>query len=111
MMKLFFLLASMFLLVGCVESVAVVGSSATNGKVAQSSLQSLASYGIKKTTGETPIGHALNYMKRKNPSEKERTAFNEVKIKEKKLTDGPSKAFTSSLQLSINEKSKIKYLD
>ena len=27
-------------------------------------LQTGASYGIKKTTGKTPIGHALNYVKK-----------------------------------------------
>ena len=48
MKKIFILLASMFLLVGCIESVAVIGGGATNGKLVQSSLQSAASYGVKK---------------------------------------------------------------
>ena len=51
MKKLFILLASMFLLVGCVESVALMGGGAVNGKVVQSSFKSGASYGIKKITG------------------------------------------------------------
>ena len=35
----------------------------------------------------------------------------EIKIEEKKSSKRPSKEVTSSLQFSINEKSKIKYLD
>ena len=35
----------------------------------------------------------------------------QVKIEEKKSSNKPTKEFASSLQLSINEKSKIKYLD
>ena len=42
---------------------------------------------------------------------KERIISKQAKIEEKELTDKPSKQFTSSFQSSINEKSKIKYLD
>jgi hypothetical protein len=35
----------------------------------------------------------------------------QVKIEEKKYSNKPSQQLTSSLQFSINEKSKIKYLD
>ena len=121
----------MFLLVGCVESVAVVGTGAANGKLAQSSLQSIASYGIKKTTGKTPLGHALNVIKKEKLLEKdescsssdskkdleiclrvkERIISNPAKLKEKEYTDKPSRTFTSSLRSSIDSKSKIKYLD
>ena len=52
MRKIFILLVSMLLLVGCVESVAVIGTGAANGKVVQSSIQSGASYGLKKIKGK-----------------------------------------------------------
>jgi len=131
MKKIFILLASMFLLVGCVESVAVFGTGATNGKLVQSSLQSGASYGIKKTTGKTPLNHAISYAK-KNTNKKKKTQCSsfinkkdqelclmveekiiskQVKIEEKKSSNKPPKELISSLQFSINEKSKIKYLD
>ena len=63
MKKITILLSSMFLLAGCIESVALLGpaTGATNGKIVQSSLKSAVSYGVKKTTGKTPIGHALAF--------------------------------------------------
>jgi hypothetical protein len=105
MKKIFTLLASMFLLVGCVESVAVLGTGAANGKVVQSALQSGASLGIKSQTGKTPMQHALAYAK-KNKLQKEQKT-----IKNKSPNDKPLKKLTSSLQSSIDEKFKIKYLD
>ena len=72
MKKIFILLASIFLLVGCVESVAVIGTGATNGKVVQSSLQSGASYGIKKITGKTPLNHAISYVKKDTNKKKKK---------------------------------------
>ena len=130
MKKIFILLTSMFLLVGCIESMALIGGGATNGKILQSSLQSGVSYEVKKKTGKTPFGHALKYIKEKNSLKeekpcssfdnkkdleiclmvKERITSNQAKTEEK-FTNQPSKELTSSLQSSINEKSKIKYLD
>ena len=130
MKKIFILLASMFLLNGCIESMALL-SGATNGKLVQSSIQSAASYGIKKKTGETPMGHALNYVKKNNTIQeknacssfinkkdleiclmvKKRIMSKQAKVKKKEYSNNPSKEFTLSLQSSINDRSKIKYLD
>tara|TARA_B100000767_G_scaffold68114_1_gene64624 strand:+ start:9979 stop:10368 length:390 start_codon:yes stop_codon:yes gene_type:complete len=129
MKKIFILLTSILLLAGCIESVAVIGGGATNGKLVQSSLQTAASYGIKKSTGETPLGHTINYIKKNRTLSKKNSCSSfankkdlEICLKvEKKLiskhtkikefSDKPSKEFALSLQSSINEKSKIKYLD
>ena len=129
MKKIFFLITSAFLLVGCVESIALLGGGATNGKLIQSSLKSVASYGVKKQTGKTPLQHFLSQNKEKKILKKEnclsfinkdleickmvkkRIISNQVEIKEKKFLDKPLKKTTLSLQSSINEKSKIKYLD
>ena len=57
MKKIFYLFSVMFLLNGCVESVALLGSTvggASSGKIVQSSINSVTSYGIKKRTGKTP---------------------------------------------------------
>ena len=71
MKKIFILLSLMFLLNGCFESVALVGvSGVSNGKVLQSSLNTAVSYGIKKGTGKSPLGHALSYAKEKNLEKK-----------------------------------------
>ena len=131
MRKIFILLVSMLLLVGCVESVAVIGTGAANGKVVQSSIHSGASYGVKKITGKTPLNHAVSYAKKNINIEKKNSCSSfankkdlelclsvekkiiskQIKIEEKKSSNKPSKEFTSSLQSSIDKKSKIKYLD
>ena len=78
MKKVFFLLSSLFLLNGCAESVAFLGSSvggASNGKILQSSLNSVVSYGVKIQTGKSPLEHALAYAEEKNPEKKQETCI------------------------------------
>jgi len=131
MKKIFILLTSMFLLVGCIESVAVIGGGAANGKLVQSSLQSVASYGVKKKTGKSPMGHVINLAKKNKTLEKKnscssfvskkeleiclmvekRIILRQAKIKKKNFSNKSLKELTSSLRHSINEKSKVKYLD
>jgi|TARA_B110000259_G_scaffold173916_1_gene207693 hypothetical protein len=131
MKKIFILLISMFLLVGCIGQIALFGGGAANGKLVQSSINSLASYGIKKNTGRSPLEHAMGYAKEEKTLEKKdscssfvdkksleiclmvekRIISKQAKIKEKKSFNKPSKKLTSSLQSSINKKSQIKYLD
>ena len=60
MKKILVLLTTMFLLNGCVESVALLGPTiggASNGKMLQSSLTSVVSYGVKNQTGKAPLEH------------------------------------------------------
>ena len=71
MKKIFILLGSMFLLIGCVESVAVMGTGAANGKLVQSSINTGISYGIKAQTGKSPMKHAFAYTKKKNLESKQ----------------------------------------
>jgi len=81
MKKGFFLLTVLFLLNGCAESVALLGSSvggASSGKMLQSSLNSAISYGIKQQTGKTPLGHVLAYADEKNPEKRKETCFSFV---------------------------------
>ena len=78
MKKVFFLVTTLFLLNGCAESIALLGSSvggASSGKMLQSSLNSAVSYGIKHKTGKTPLGHMLAYAEEKNPEKKKETCF------------------------------------
>ena len=78
MKKIFFLLSSIFLLNGCAESVALLGTSvggASNGKMLQSSLNSVISYGVKKQTGKSPLEHAFAYAEEKNPEKKQETCI------------------------------------
>ena len=67
MNKIFGLLITLLFLNGCAESIALLGTSASNGKILQSSVNSAISYGVKKQTGKTPLEHANSICRRKNP--------------------------------------------
>ena len=121
----------MFLLTGCIESMAVLGGGAANGKLVQSSVQQGLSYGVKKQTGKTPFQHALALSKKKRILSKkedcssfadkkdldiclmvkERIISKQAIIKKNIIFEKPPKNYTSSLRSSIDEKSKTKYLD
>ena len=140
MKKIFFLLSIVFLLNGCAESVALLGSSVgggSSGKMLQSSLNSAISYGVKKQTGKTPLEHALAYAEEKNPEKKKETCISFVErtrsefctivnkqisltnsaLKEKTLEivkKYPKKSpreLAIALQAKIKETSKNKYLN
>ncbi len=68
--KIFGLLVALLLLNGCAESVALFSTGASNGKIVQSSLNSVLSYSVKKQTGKTPLEHAIAYAEDKNPEKK-----------------------------------------
>ena len=130
MKKILGLLAILLFLNGCAESVALLGTSVSNGKIMQSSISSSVSYGIKKQTGKTPLEHAIAYADQKNPQKKKEPCLSfvektnseicaivkkQLKITKSKILEKSKensiKDLTSSLQLNINKKSKIKFLD
>ena len=80
MKKILLLLSTIFLLTGCAESLALLGSGASNGKFVQSSLNSAISYGVKKQTGKTPFEHAIAYAETKNPERKKETCISSFEI-------------------------------
>ena len=65
MRKLVGLLILLFLLSGCFESTLIVGPAVggAQGKLAQSSISTAFSYGIKYKTGKYPIQHILKQKK------------------------------------------------
>ena len=73
MKKILFFISLLFLLNSCAESLALLGTSTSNGKIVQSSFNSAISYGVKKQTGKTPLEHALAYAEEKNPGKKRET--------------------------------------
>ena len=75
MKKILVLLSTIFLLNGCAESLALLGTSTSNGKILQSSLNSAVSYGVKKQTGKTPLEHAVAYAESVNPEKKQETCI------------------------------------
>ena len=133
MKKIFGLLTSLLLLNGCAESVALLGTSiggASNGKMLQSSLNTVVSYGVKKQTGKTPLEHALSYAEEKNPEKNKEPCLSFIEktnseictivkmqlgLTKSKITNASRndslKNLASSLQPTIDKNSKIKYLD
>ena len=75
MKKILVIFSTIFLLNGCAESLALLGTSASNGKILQSSLNSAISYGVKKQTGKTPLEHAFAFAEEKNPEKKKRNLY------------------------------------
>ena len=126
-------LLGLILLTGCAESLALLGptsTAVTGGNIAQSALSSAVNYGVKKQTGKSPMEHAIAYAEEINPQKKKEPCISFVEKtnseicaivkKQLKLTkskiltkskENSIKDLTSSLQLNINKKSKIKYLD
>ena len=80
MKKTLLLLTTIFLLNGCAESIALLGSGASNGRIVQSSLNSAISYGVKKQTGKTPLEHAIAYAEEKNPERKKEACISSLEI-------------------------------
>ena len=80
MKKILILLSSVFLLNGCAESLALLGTGTSNGKILQSSLNSAVSYGVKKQTGKTPLEHVIAYAEEKNPERKKETCISSFEI-------------------------------
>ena len=130
MKKILGLLVILLFLNGCAETVALLGTGVSNGKIIQSSLSTSISYGVKKRTGKTPLEHAIAYADQKNPQKKKEPCLSFVKktnseicaiVKKqlkitkskiiKKSKENSVKDLTTSLLLNINKKSKIKYLD
>ena len=74
MKKTFGLLVTLLIFNGCAESVALLGPASSTalggGNIMQSTLTSVASYGIKKQTGKSPSEHVVAYVKKNNPENK-----------------------------------------
>ena len=80
MKKILILLSTIFLLNGCAESLALLGSGASNGRIVQSSLNSAISYGIKRQTGKLLWSMLLLMLKKKILREKKKPAFPLLKL-------------------------------
>ena len=118
MKKIFVLLSLTFLLNGCAESIALLGTSTSNGRIVQSSLNSAISYKVKKQTGKTPLEHAISYAEKKNPEgkketcisfiERTRSEFCTILKKEITLTNTALVEKTSKIVKKFPKKNKIK---
>ena len=106
MKKIFILLASIILLTGCVETVALLGPASSivgGGNVVHSSISSAASYGVKKATGKSPMQHALAYAEEKNPNKKKDRCLSFVKEKKSEACYIAKKQI-STIKKSVSKK-------
>lgn len=124
MKKILVLLSTIFLLNGCAETLALLGTSTSNGKILQSSLNSAVSYGVKKQTGKTPLEHAVAYAESANPEKKQETCISSIERtrsefctivkKQISLTNTALKKKTSEIvkkypkEIAVSIKAKIK---
>ena len=105
--KILILLSTIFLLNGCAESLALLGTSTSNGKLVQSSLNSAISYGVKKQTGKTPLEHAIAYADEKNPEKKKETCISSIERTKSEFCTIAKKQITSTTILLKEKTSKI----
>ena len=113
MKKILLLFSTIFLLSGCAESLALLGPGASNGKLAQSSLNSVISYGVKKQTGKTPLEHAIAYAEEKNPDRKKEACISSFEITRSEFCTIVKKQSTTVIKKTVDivkeyPKNKIK---
>ena len=90
------------LLSGCVETVALLGPASSvigGGNIAQSSISSAISYGVKQQTGKSPMQHALAYADENNPNKKKDRCISFVKKSESEI------CYIAKKQISLIKKS------
>ena len=107
MKKIFVLLSLIFLLNGCAESIALLGTSTSNGRIVQSSLNSAISYKVKKQTGKTPLEHAISYAEKKNPEGKKETCISFIERTRSEFCTIVKKQITLSNTALMEKTSKI----
>ena len=127
MKKTFFLTASLILLTSCAETLALLGPASSvlgGGNVVHSSISSATTYAVKKTTGKSPVQHALAYASEKNPNKKKDRCLSFVKeteseacyIAKKKISSVKKSAtkkiknfaFLSKTEIDENKKIEVK---
>ena len=133
MKKILGLLLGLILLTGCAESLALLGptsTAVTGGNVAQTTISTAVNYGVKKQTGKSAMEHVMTYAEEMSPQKKKEPCLSfaektnskicsivkkQLKITKAKILEKSKekslKDLASSVQLNINKKSKIKYLD
>ena len=107
MKKVLISLLLLFLLNGCAESIALLGTGASNGRIVQSSLNSAISYGLKTQTGKTPLEHAIAYAEKKNPGKKRDTCISSIERSRSEFCTIAKKQISSTTTALKEKTSKI----
>ena len=103
------LISLLFLLFlnGCAESIALLGTGASNGRIIQSSLNSAISYGLKTHTGKTPLEHAIAYADEKNPEKKQETCVSFIEITKSEFCSLVKKQLSETNTMLREKKSEV----
>ena len=107
MKKTIISLLLLFLLNGCAESIALLGTGASNGRIVQSSLNSAISYGLKTHTGKTPLEHAIAYAEKKNPGKKKDTCISSIERTRSEFCTNKKKQISLTTTALKEKSSKI----
>ena len=113
MKKIFGILTSLLILNGCAESMALLGPASSafgGGNIAQSTVSSAVSFGIKQQTGMSPTEHALAYVKENNPEQKKEKCLSFLESTNSKAC-AAVKENISKTRAKIVQKSKTKFLN
>ena len=107
MKKILGLFIALLFLNSCAESIALLGTGATNGRIVQSSLSSTISYGVKKQTGKTPLDHAIAFAEEKNPEKKKETSRTLNERSRSEFCKVVKKQISSSKAALVNKSTEI----
>ena len=113
MKKTFGLLVTLLIFNGWAESVALLGPASSTalggGNIMQSTLTSVASYGIKKQTGKSPSEHVVAYVKKNNPENKKEKCIDFLETTNSEICSAVRKDILETKE-KIFKKSKIENL-
>ena len=114
MKKIFTILVCFLFLSGCIETASLVApmSGVASGKVAQTTINSAVSFGVKKKTGKSPMEHAINLAEQNSKSKiiKKKNCISFLENTSQELCSKLEGKFVK-IQNAINKKYQIQRLD
>ena len=114
MKKILTILVCSLFISGCIETASLMApmSGVASGKVAQTTINSAVSFGIKKKTGKSPMEHAINLAEKNNkPTKiKKKNCISFLENTSQELCSKLESKFVK-IQNAIDKKYQIKRLD
>ena len=114
MKKILTILVCFLFLSGCIETASLMApmSGVASGKVAQTTINSAVSFGIKKKTGKSPMEHAINLAEQNNKPKiiKKKKCISFLENTSQELCSKLDGKF-AKIQSAIDKKYQIKRLD
>ena len=114
MKKIFTILVCFLFLSGCIETASLVApmSGVASGKVAQTTINSAVSFGVKKKTGKSPMEHVINLAEQNSKSKiiKKKNCISFLENTSQELCSKLEGKFVK-IHNAINKKYQIQRLD